>query len=124
MVNGRESVFRGGHETLGGKTKVRVRERCGRLRFGLRRRVARTRPGRGRWSSWVVASTTPLRRVRGRPGRTPFAPVAGSSPRPSYVARDKRNARIAPNFRHHPGFGGHQTPCHVPIPVFTPPGAV
>ena len=82
----------------------------------------RTRPGRGTWPSRVAVPTRPLRRAR---GRSPFVPVAGSSPRPSYVARDKsRNDRFAPNFRHHPGIGGHQTPCYVPIPVFTPPGAL
>src|SRR3990170_298296 len=32
------------------------------------------------------------------------------------------NDRFAPNFRHHPGIGGHQTPCYVPKTVFTPPG--
>jgi hypothetical protein len=35
-----------------------------------------------------------------------------------------RNARFAPNFRHHPGIGGHRSPCNVPTPVSTPPGAL
>ena len=60
----------------------------------------------------------------GSHGSEPFAAVAMSSPRQSYVARGKRNARIAPIFRHHPGIGGHQTPLYVPIPGFTPPGAL
>src|SRR3989337_2509718 len=74
MMNGRESVFEGGHDTLGGKTKFRVRERRGRLRFRLRRRVARTRTGRARWSSRVAASTTPLRRGPRPPGSEPICP--------------------------------------------------
>src|SRR3990170_4846745 len=125
MMNGHEAIFRAGDETLGGKRNFeRERERCGRLQFCLRGHVVRTPPGRGRYSPQVAASTTPLRRARGRPGRGPFAPVALSSPRPSNVARYKSNDLIAPIFRHHPGFGGHRTPSHVPITVFTPPGAL
>src|SRR3990170_4987882 len=35
-----------------------------------------------------------------------------------------RNARFAANFRHHPGIGGHRTPCYVTTPVSTPSGAL
>jgi hypothetical protein len=107
-----------------GIENVRGEGRCGRLRFGMRRRVARTRPERGRQSSRAVVSTRPLRRARCHRSRSPYASAALSSRRPSNVARDKRNDRFAPNFRHHPGVGGQQTPCYVPITVFTPPGAI
>jgi hypothetical protein len=33
-----------------------------------------------------------------------------------------RNARFAPNFRHHTVIGGHRIPWYAPTPVSTPPG--
>ena len=121
--------------TLRGETGIRpeysrvqdgteIVRREGSLRFAMRRRVARTPPERGALSSRVVVSTRPRRRDRSHRSRSPYASVALSPRGLSYVARDKRSDRFAPNFRHHPGVGGHQTPCYVPITVFTPPGAL
>ena len=49
------------------------------LRFGMRRRVVRTRPEQSRQPSRVVFSTRTFGRSRSRPGRSPYAAVATSS---------------------------------------------
>ena len=91
------------------------------LRFGMRRRVVWTRPERGREPSRVTLSTRPPRRSRSKSNRSPLRTRCAVLPE---AIPNIRNARFAPNFRHHPGSGGHRSPCYVPIPIFTAPGAL
>jgi hypothetical protein len=75
------------------------------------------------WPSW-----TPNHRIhvasRTGPGRSPRCTRCVVLPEAILRKRKYRNAHFAPNFRHHPGTGGHRTPCYVPTPVSTPPGAL
>src|SRR5215216_4098923 len=91
------------------------------LRFGMTRRLERTRPEHGRSYSRVAISNRPLRPDPDAPWRKPLRTRRVVIPED---IPDMRNARFAPNFRHHPWTGGHQTPCHVPITVFVPRGAL
>jgi hypothetical protein len=70
------------------------------------------------------------------PGRRPHedSPAGPGSPGSEHLRTRRvvlpeailrvRDAHFAPNFRHHPGVGGHQTPSYVPIPVFEHRGAL
>jgi hypothetical protein len=129
IKNGRETIFQAGDETLGGKQILIERERE-RGRYTTVCVLARDDAYHGRArdaeaslprspsprglsdGSGVVRVGAHMTRLRGPPRGLPT------------FARDKRNDRFAPIFRHHPGVGGHQTPCYVPIPVFTTSGAL
>src|SRR3989337_925773 len=79
------------------------------------------RTGCGRVGRLIIVSTRTLGRARKWMPRCTRCVV-----RPEAILRKRkyRNAHFAPNFRHHPGIGGHRTPCYVPTPVSTPPGAL
>jgi hypothetical protein len=91
------------------------------LRFGMRRRVVWTRTERGREPSRVTLSTSPPPAVPKQIKPEPLRPRCAVLPE---AIPNIRNARFAPNFRHHPGSGGHRSPCYVPIPISTAPGAL
>ena len=91
------------------------------------------------WHDTARAAGGSRTRKAAFPGRplhvaSPTAPgPGGREPRctrcvvlPEAILRERkyRNAHFAPNFRHHPGIGGHRSPCNVPTPVSTPPGAL
>lgn len=86
LVRNQEKTLRGETEprsecsrTLDGSEKARdggAAPLMRPLRIRVGRRMARARPGRGRWSSRVVLFARPLRRARDRPGRSPYAPAA------------------------------------------------
>ena len=64
----------------------------------------------------MAVSTRPLRRARGRPCRSPYAPAAGSSPRPSHVARTKGMTVLPPIFDTIPELGATKLRATFPYP--------